>query len=348
MLGEEAQTSAELPLERLASYLAEQAVPTSSLTAQLISGGRSNLTYRLRAETGQGVEQWILRRPPLGHVLATAHDMGREFRVISALGSTEVPVPAAILACEDSAVIGAPFFIMEHVEGDIVRTTPSLLALGEQGRQAGNSLVDVLAALHAVDADAVGLGDFGRPVGFMARQVRRWTAQLAASRNRELPGLDELADALAGDVPQRTESSLIHGDYRLDNCVLHAGSVVSVLDWEMATLGDPLADVALFAIYTGGFSEFDNDVIHSPAGVGSFPATSELLDRYVAATGHDLENFSWYVGFAWFKLAVILEGIYYRSLLGKSAGDEFRGVAEAVPHAVERGRAALFAGEWPR
>jgi aminoglycoside phosphotransferase (APT) family kinase protein len=347
VVGGAAGAPADLPLDRLATFLAARGIPTSGLTARLISGGRSNLTYRLSAETAGGTQQWVLRRPPLGHVLATAHDMRREFRVISALQSTEVPVPDALVMCDDADVIGAPFFVMEYVEGEIIRTTRALVELGEQAQHAGHALVDVLAALHAIDPDEVGLADFGRPAGFMARQVRRWTAQLDASRSRDLPGLDGLAQVLADEVPQRTGSSLIHGDYRLDNCMLRGGTVVSVLDWEMATLGDPLADVALFAVYTGGYTGFDGGVIHSPAGVGSFPSTHQLVDRYVAATGRQLDDFGWYLGFAWFKLAVILEGIHYRNLLGKSAGDEFRGVAEAVPHAVERGRAALFDGELP-
>lgn len=345
-MSEGARALVDLPLDRLTVYLREHGVETRGLTARLISGGRSNLTYQLSADTPQGPSRWVLRRPPLGHVLATAHDMGRESRVIAALRGTGVPVPSTVVTCGDPDVIGAPFFVMEYVEGDIVRTSQAVVEMGDQALEAARSLVDVLAALHSVDPASVGLADFGRPQGFMARQVRRWTAQLEASRSRELPGLDELARRLAEAVPEPRSTAVLHGDYRLDNCLLRKGQVMAVLDWEMATIGDPLADVSLFAVYTGGFSDLPTDIILSPAGVGSFPSTAALLDRYVAATGGDLGNFSWYLGFAWFKLAVILEGIHYRSVLGMSAGDEFEGIALAVPHVIERGREAVD-GQWP-
>ena len=341
------RVSADLPLDRLATQLENQGVETRGLTAQLLTGGRSNLTYLVAGDSPQGMRRWVLRRPPLGHVLATAHDMGREFRVISALHGTAVPVPGPVLLCDDPDVIGAPFFVMEYVEGEIIRTEPNLVALGSQGRDAAHSLVDVFAALHAVDADSVGLADFGRPAGFLTRQLRRWTKQLQASQSRELPGIDDLAQVLVDTVPQQAAPTLIHGDYRLDNCILRHGKVAAVLDWEMATVGDPLADVALFAVYSGGFSDIPGDVIHSPAGIGSFPSMAQLLGRYVAASGRELDHFSWYLGFAWFKLAVILEGIHYRNLIGMNTSDEFAAVALAVPHAIERGRAALLHDEWP-
>jgi aminoglycoside phosphotransferase (APT) family kinase protein len=233
---------------------------------------------------------------------------------------------------------------MEFVAGEIVRTDGALLELGGEGREAGHSLIDGLAALHAVDPAAVGLADFGRPHGFMTRQVRRWTAQLQASRSRDLPGIEKLSETLAGAVPQHADATLIHGDYRLDNCILRRGQVAAVLDWEMSTLGDPLADLALFAVYTGGFSDFPGHVIHSPAGVGCFPSTGELLDRYVSATGRDLDQFGWYVGFAWFKLAVILEGIHYRYTLGQTVGAGFDRIGELVPVFVENGLTTLQEG----
>lgn len=341
------EATTELDLERLAAYLRGHRFDIRGLTARLVSGGRSNLTFLLDVETPQGARRWILRRPPLGHVLATAHDMGREHRVVHALRDSSVPVPRSVVAGADPAVIGAPFYLMEYVEGDILRSDEAVRDLGAQAADVGDSLVDVLAALHAVDPAAAGLSDFGRPQGFMERQVRRWTTQLESSRSRELPRIDDLARALAAAVPAEAPASLIHGDFRLDNCLIRDGRVAAVLDWEMATLGDPLADVALFVVYTGGFTESPGAVIHSPAGVGSFPTTARMLERYVDATGRDLGDFSWYLGFAWFKLAVILEGIHYRNVLGKSASDEFVGVAEAVPFTVERGCAALFDREAP-
>lgn len=343
----ESSASVDLPLERLADHLQQQGIEATPVSAELLSGGRSNLSYLVCAEVGGETVRWVLRRPPLGHVLATAHDMRREHRVIAALRPTVVPVPQTVLSCDDPAVLGAPFFVMEYVEGDILGTDEGVLALGHRAREAGVSLVRALGALHSIDPASVGLDDFGRPAGFMSRQVRRWTTQLEASRSRDLPGIDDLARDLADNVPADKDVALIHGDYRLDNCLVRGAEVVSVLDWEMSTLGDPLADVALFAVYSGGFSDVGSNVIHSPAGIGAFPSTTELLDDYVASTGRPLDEFGWYLGFAWFKLAVILEGIHYRSILGLSVRDEFEGVAATVPHAIERGRAALFDNEWP-
>jgi aminoglycoside phosphotransferase (APT) family kinase protein len=345
---DDTRTRLELPLARLASYLSASGLTTDQMDVSLMAGGRSNLTYRLTAETPSGRRVWVLRRPPLGHVLPTAHDMTREFRVISALRASPVPVPAALLRCDDEAVIGAPFYLMEFVEGEVVRSMERLATLGTcDGVGAAFSLVDVLAKLHQIEVEAVGLADLGRPAGFMERQVRRWTKQLEASRSRDLPGIESLADALAAALPVEQTSALIHGDYRLDNCILKNAEVAAVLDWEMATLGDPLADLAMFAMYYGGFADLPNDIVHSPAGIAGFPRTIDLLERYATATGSDVDQFHWYMAFAWFKFAVILEGIHYRSVLGMSAADEFTGVADLVPHAVERGQAALLEHEVP-
>src|SRR5690349_4330537 len=228
-----------LDLARLADYL-QREVPgllAGPLSGRLISGGRSNLTYL----ADDGTQQWIVRRPPLGHVLATAHDMKREHRIMAALEGSDVPVPRMIVLCQDTQVIGAPFYVMSFVDGVVYRTEEQLAPLAGRGAEAlADVLVDVLVRLHATDPAAVGLADLGRPQGYLERQVARWGTQLSASRSRDIPGVEELGRRLAGTVPASRRSGLVHGDYKLDNLVIDPaapGSVLAVLDWEMATLG---------------------------------------------------------------------------------------------------------------
>ncbi|MEU8586336.1 phosphotransferase family protein [Streptomyces sp. NPDC048664] len=308
------------------------------LTGRLIEGGRSNLTYAVT----DGTARWVVRRPPLGHVLATAHDMRREHRVISALHPTAVPVPRPVLLCEDDAVLGAPFYVMEFVEGTPYRTAGQLAPLGaERTRQAVLGLVDTLVELHAVDPDAVGLGDFGRPDGFLDRQLRRWGKQLDASRNRELPGVDELHAALGRSLPASPEPTVIHGDYRLDNVLLGDDDrITAILDWEMSTLGDPLTDLGLLAMYSVPL-ELPGSPISTTATAAGHPAPRELIERYAARSGRDVGAVSWYTAFAWFKLAVILEGIHYRYTLGQTVGRGFDRIGELVPVFIEHGLTTL-------
>mgnify|MGYP001059926837 CR=1 FL=1 len=329
-------------LERLEAVMREQGAtkPAENLSVSLISGGRSNLTYAVDTPT----QRWVLRRPPLGHVLSTAHDMEREYRVLRSLGTAgvSVPVPATTFFCGDEQVLGAPFYVMERVDGDVLRTDVEALSLPpSQQEGVANDLIDVLASLHTVDPDSVGLSDFGRPAGFMTRQVSRWTRQLDASRSRELRGVDTLAERLGTSVPEQRYSSIIHGDYRLDNCLVRDGAVAAVLDWEMATLGDPLSDLGLFTVYYSGLSGLDNPVVQAIDGLGSFPPVGHLIERYSTQTGHDVADLSWYTAFAWFKFAVILEGIHYRSTLGATRGDGFEGVAELVQPSIDKGLEAL-------
>ncbi|WP_405460761.1 phosphotransferase family protein [Streptomyces sp. NBC_00101] len=304
------------------------------LEARLIEGGRSNLTYTVT----DSVRTWVVRRPPLGHVLATAHDMKREHRVISGLHPTAVPVPEPVLLCEDASVIGAPFYVMEYVEGTPFRTADQLAPLGEERtRQVVLGLVDTLVDLHAVDPSAVGLGDFGRPEGFLDRQLRRWGKQLDASRNRELPGIDELHAGLGRALPQSPAPTVVHGDYRLDNVLVGADDTIkAVLDWEMSTLGDPLTDLGLLVMYSS-----DLGLPHSPvsttSGAPGHPSPAELIERYAARSGRDTSALSWYTAFAWFKLAVILEGIHYRYTLGQTVGAGFDRIGELVPLFIEHG-----------
>ncbi len=215
----------------------------------LIEGGRSNLTYMVTDRHGR---RFVLRRPPLGHVLATAHDMAREHKIISAVGTTDVPVPRTLGLCSDDAVNQAPFYVMDFVDGIVLDSPDKGAELSiEQRKAVAFDLVDVLADLHAVDVDAVGLGDLARREGYVERQVKRWTRQWADSRTRDLPAIDEVAHLLAASIPQQHSVSIAHGDYRLGNCLtnLDSNRIAAVLDWELCTLGDPLADLGYLGVY---------------------------------------------------------------------------------------------------
>jgi aminoglycoside phosphotransferase (APT) family kinase protein len=311
------------------------------LTATLIAGGRSNLTYVV----DDGRSAVVLRRPPLGHVLATAHDMAREHRVISALAGGPVPVPGAVLLCTDEAVIGAPFYLMERVDGLVLRDLDDVVDLtAGQRRALGLRLVDVLADLHGVDVDAVGLTGFGRPDGYLERQLRRWGRQLDASRSRDVPGVDELQARLRARVPVARAPALLHGDYRLDNVIVRRADpsrIAAVLDWEMATLGDPLADLGLLVVYRTRPALPDDPISDAMTATG-FPAAGELVDRYASRTGADVRGLGWYVALGFFKLAVILEGIHYRFVHGQTVGEGFDRIGELVVPLVASGLAALI------
>ena len=297
------------------------------LTFDLIAGGHSNLTYRVQDTIG---DTWVLRRPPLGQVLATAHDMGREHAVISALGPTDVPVPAALGLCADETVTGAPFYVMEFVEGRVVRNADlaSGLSLDER-RTAGHSIVDVLADIHAVDVDAVGLAGLGRREGYIERQLKRWHGQWEKSKTRELPLVDEVHAGLLASVPDQGRSGIVHGDYRLDNCLVgDDGRVVAVLDWEICTLGDPLADLGLLQVYWTGPNDPASAWTGSATTAPGFYDRAQLAQRYAQVSGRDLSNLPFYVSFAYWKLACILEGVYARYAGGALGA---RDAAELLP-----------------
>ncbi|MCX2925828.1 phosphotransferase family protein [Streptomyces sp. NEAU-W12] len=336
-----------LDLDRLGALLSRErpGLVNGPLSGRLIEGGRSNLTYAV----SDGTAKWVIRRPPLGHVLATAHDMKREHRVISALHTTPVPVPRTVLLCEDEEVLGAPFYVMEFVEGTPYRTADQLAPLGpERTRQAVLGLVDTLVDLHAVDPDAVGLAGFGRPEGFLDRQLRRWGKQLDASRNRDLAGIDELHAALGRELPRSPAPAVVHGDYRLDNVLIAStdggtDSIRAVLDWEMSTLGDPLTDLGLLVMYGMPLGMPDSPVSTTAEAPGH-PSPAELIERYAARSGRDVSAVSWYTAFAWFKLAVILEGIHYRYTLGQTVGPGFDRIGDLVPVFIEHGLTTLREG----
>ncbi|MDR7300365.1 phosphotransferase family protein [Haloactinomyces albus] len=331
-----------LDLARLRNHLDAQlpGLVQGPLTGELVQGGRSNLTYIV----GDGIHRWVLRRPPLGHVLATAHDMSREYRVMTALEGTEVPVPGTYLLCDDEDVIGAPFYVMEYVSGTVFRDPQQTESLSiERRKDLSLRLMDVLADLHALAPAEVGLDDFGRPDGFLERQVRRWGKQLEASRSREITGIDELRDQLAARLPATRRATIVHGDYRLDNVLVGDDDRIrAVLDWEMATLGDPLTDLGLLVVYWEGFSGIEQNPITK--GIGpeyGFPPARELLERYTQRSGADLSELGWYTAFGFFKIAVILEGIHYRFTHNQTVGEGFDHVGALVAPLVEQGLATL-------
>ena len=314
------------------------------LHATLIAGGKSNLTYRV----GDGDRTWVVRRPPLGHVLATAHDMRREHTVMTALADTAVPVPRTHALCEDESVLGAPFYVMADVAGTPYRRAAQLEPLGPaMTRHISELLVDTLAALHEVDPGAVGLADFGRPEGFLGRQVRRWRGQMEQSRTRELPEADALMARLEAGVARAEAGALpagiVHGDFRLDNLLVageHEGAesayVAAVLDWEMATLGDPLTDLALMLLY-GRLAEVVPGTVADASVTPGFLTEAESVERYAVTRGVDLHELGFHLGLAAYKLAAILEGIHYRHTQGQTVGSGFDGVGAAVVPLLQAG-----------
>ena len=290
------------------------------LQFDLIAGGHSNLPFKVTDEAGTA---WVLRSPPLGQVLATAHDMGREHTIISALGPTPVPVPTTVGLCTDLAVNGAPFYVMDHVDGLVVRTAADAEPLSPaQRRRAGESIVDTLAAIHAVDPDAVGLGELGRKDGYIERQLKRWYGQWEKSKTREVPAVDEVHDRLRAAIPAQGAPGIVHGDYRLDNCMVDDdGQVIAVLDWEICTLGDPLADLGVLMVYWSEASDSFGGLLGGATTVEGFPSRAELVQAYQDAGGREVGNLDYYVAFGYWKLACILEGVYIRYKAGAMGDD---------------------------
>ncbi|MBO0869024.1 MAG: phosphotransferase family protein [Micromonosporaceae bacterium] len=345
-----------LDLERAGRYLVEAAGGrlTGALRAEVIAGGKSNLTYLVHGESGRVV----VRRPPLGLVLPSAHDMAREYQVTSALYGAGYPVARPLLLVTDEDVIGAPFYVMEYVQGVVLRdeaapvgtappaSTPAavtplastpLAISAAQARHCGELLVDALLRLHAIDPAAAGLGRLGRPEGYLSRQVSRWRKQWEASRTRELPLLDSVADELARRVPESPEPAIVHGDYRLDNVMFSTdlSAVAAVMDWEMATVGDPLADVGLLVVYT------DMPAPRVQPLLPGFPGGPDLARRYAAGSGLPTDRLDWYVALGAYKLAVICEGIHARYLRGKTVGAGFERIGETVVPLLELAGQAL-------
>lgn len=326
------------------------------LRFSLIAGGRSNLTYLVEDVSGT---RFALRRPPISHVLPTAHDMAREHRLIDALWSTSVPVPRPLGLCSDESVNGAPFYVMEFVDGHILRNEADVTsAFAVQQRAAiGEHIADTLAKLHAVDIDAVGLGNLARREGYIARQIRRWTDQYrnstlqgpAAERRSEAATaadqvVGEVGTRLAERIPSQTETAIVHGDYRLDNMVLgDAGDVRAILDWELCTLGDPLADLGLLLVYWVEPGDADAVLGMTATTAPGFSSRQEIVERYAKASGRDVANVGYFAAFGYWKLACILQGVYVRYLAGAGAGDptSVDGIPPQVQRLAERAAASL-------
>ncbi len=332
---------------------------TAPLAFDLIAGGRSNMTFAVTDARGRKV---VLRRPPMSHVLSTAHDMGREYRVISALAGTPVPVPAALGFCADEQVNGRPFYVMDFVDGYVLRGEEETAATLDEAarRRAGYDLVDVLAAIHQVDVDAVGLGDLARRDGYIERQLRRWFGQFEQSQQqarevgvyRAVPLVADVHRMLADRVPAQRGTAIVHGDYRIDNTILSGdGQVRAVLDWELCTLGDPLADVGTLLAYWA-----EDEPASAPApvpativqlgatGLPGFPSRSEIAERYAARSGRDLAGIGFYVAFAYWKLACILEGVFVR-YAARATGTDASDADALAAGVADRAHRALVALE---
>ena len=311
------------------------------LSGEVIAGGKSNLTYRI----ADGKSAWALRRPPLAHVLPTAHDMAREYTVMSALGATDVPVPHTVALCTDHDVLGANFYLMSFVDGVVLDRPEAIDKLTpDLARSTCDQLMDTLVVLHGVDPQSVGLGEFGRPDGFLARQVKRWSQQWRANETEPRPMLPELLDKLVSTMPEQSRSGIVHGDYRLTN-VMYApdlSNIAAVVDWEMATLGDPLTDVGLLVVYQTLSAE-DDGVMPRMSPADGFPTADELVVRYGANSDRDLSDLDWYVALGYFKLAVISEGIHNRYLQGKTVGEGFSHFGDSVPRLLDTALLTLAA-----
>ncbi len=290
------------------------------LAFSLIEAGHSNMTFVVSDVHEQ---RWVLRRPPLHNVLATAHDMGREHRAIAALHPVGFPVPRPLGLCTDPDVNGAPFYVMEYVDGVVVRDAGEAAGLPVAARRVvSHSLVDVLARLHGIDIDAVGLGDLGRREGYVARQLRRWLRQVESTPGADRPEIRAVHDHLAGRIPEQSTTGIVHGDYRLDNCIVNRdGNVLAVLDWELCTLGDVLADVAMLLTYWSEPGDEAQALDNAPTAVEGFSSRAELLQAYAEASGRSVERIDFYLAWGAWRLACILVGVQARYLAG-AMGDK--------------------------
>ena len=290
-----------------------------------IAGGHSNLTFKVDDAAGHS---YVLRRPPLGHRLASAHDMGREHRIIAGLANSNVPVARARGLCTDEAVNELPFYVMDFVDGHVVRDKAiAETLLGPDGcKRASESIVDTMAAIHAVDLKTVGLDDLGRHDGYIARQLKRWHGNIVEQRTRELPLVDSVFEELMSRIPEQASTTIVHGDYRLDNCMVDAkGNVIAVLDWEICTLGDPLADLGLLMVYWTGPEDDPSAWAGQSTTIEGFYNRADLATRYAQVSGRDVSHIDFYVAFAFWKLSCILEGVYARYLggaLGERSAEE--------------------------
>ncbi|MFW0794290.1 phosphotransferase family protein [Gordonia sp. CPCC 205515] len=329
-----------LPADDLRKFLADNGVDVAGdLRIDLISGGKSNLTFSVRDDRSH----WVVRRPPTSGLTPSAHDMNREWAVTSALQSTDVPVARTVAIDSDGEVLGAPFTVVEFVDGRVIRTDDDLKDLSDNEIERNlDGLIDTLARLHAVDYGAVGLGEFGRPDGFAARQVKLWARQWGHVKSRELDDVERLVEQLSDRIPTQSRNTIVHGDYRVDNTITSAddaGVVRAVVDWELSTLGDPLTDVALMCVYRR--PGFDTVVGFDAAWTSDrYPSADEIAQRYAARTGADLGDWDFYLALANLKLGVIAEGIAHRARSGATSDGSER-ASEATAEFIAGGLAQL-------
>lgn len=327
--------------EKLVAYLQDKLPGSGPFEIQRHRAGHSNETFFIRRD-GRG---WALRRPPAGAFLPSAHDVGREYRVLSALVETNVRTPATTMTCEDESIIGAPFYLMELIDGFVIRDKLPETYSEDDRMRIGEELVDALVELHAIDPDACGLGSFGKKDGYLARQLRRWTGQmdLTLPLTRELPVLRDLGNWLSENVPEPPPATIVHGDYKLDNVMFDKSEprLIAILDWEMSTLGDPLADLGWMTSFWREAEDLENDVFADLGAVTAqpgFATRQHLVDRYVDKTGRDVSALNWYVVLAIWKLAILLEGSYARHLAGMTDDPFFARMEQGVPALGERAR----------
>jgi aminoglycoside phosphotransferase (APT) family kinase protein len=308
----------------LADHLAKHLPGFSgALRVRQFEGGQSNPTFLLEA----GGQRWVLRKKPPGRLLRSAHQVDREFRVISALADTPVPVPRTHLLCEDPSVIGTPFYVMEWVDGRVL-PDGSLPGFTPAERSAlYDDFVRVLAALHRVDPLAVGLGDFGRPGNYYARQISRWSRQYEASKTDPIPEMDALMEWLPANIPASDETRVVHGDYRVGNCIIHPTQprIVAVLDWELSTLGHPLGDLAYFCQAYRGEATPGASLVGIDLEAAGIPDEAQVVARYCELTGRErIEDWDFYMVFVMFRSAAIVQGVYKRGLDGNASSERAR------------------------
>jgi aminoglycoside phosphotransferase (APT) family kinase protein len=336
-----APASAGLDPAAVADFLAARAPGLGvrpPLTAGLIAGGLSNLTYELRDADGRA---WVLRRPPLGHVLPTAHDMRREFRVISALCGT-VPVARAYVLCEDPDVIGAPFYVMEKVEGHVVAfDIPEEIDGVAERRRMSEELIDALVEVHAVDWQACGLEGFGKPTGYLERQLRRFNGLWEHNKTRDIPQVETVGTWLADNLPESGPATVVHGDFRLGN-VMYAPEkpprLNAIFDWEMATIGDPLADLGYLCMTWSEATDPEGGLSRLSAVTRQegFPTRAEMVERYRERSGRPVGDLRWYLTLATWKSVVFMEGNYKRAQAGSTDDPFLKSFGEGVVEIAER------------
>lgn len=310
------------------------------LSFALVPGGRSNLTYKVTDSVGK---RYVLRRPPLGHVLESAHDMGREYKIISCLGPTDIPVAPSLGLCMDKSVNNADFYVMRLVVGNVYPDSMDALAIPEGERYAlGIDVIDILARLHSIDPDDVGLGDLGKKEDYAARQVRRWTKQWENSKTDEVPEMDEAGRLLKENIPEQIGASIVHGDYRIGNFIIRENRVAAVLDWELCTLGDPLADVGYLLNWWQAPGEVEpGKGDGAPTAVGGFPSRDELIVRYEKATGRELHHIDYYRALSYWRLAAITQGVYRRYMEGVMGSASEMGLSFFKDRLLRLARAAM-------